>query len=297
MTKTHNRALHGEDSRATYRVVVFTPADDPHTLRDLLTERLAITAIDAQIQVHSLPGLLPNLLTKHDAAGLAAGIRELGADATIVASDEVPNLGKLHTIHHARCSDSGLEVLNHRGEQETVIAWKDIDLISVGLVSQPTQHQIGSPPTAMVQLATSHRSEQPTPGQRDSLELLIVTKNPQRAYRVDHAQMNYEYLAQRMSSSATVNFRRFVQDLVNRAGSAKLAPATNAFLQHGFARHYQFRSSEELQRDTTFRLLVRDSPVTQSPEATRRESINQPSRGTAAKRQAKETDHGIKANS
>jgi hypothetical protein len=297
VTKPHNRALQDDDSGTTYQVVVFTPADDFHKLRDLLVESFGMTTIDAQIHVHSLPGLLPNLSTKHAAAQLAAAIRELGSDATIVASDEVPKLGKVPTVHHARCSDAGLELIDLRGEPASVIAWNNIDLISVGLVCQQSQHQIGAPPTAMVQLATSRGSEQTVPAEHDSLELLIVTKNPQRAYRVDHAQMNYEYLGRRMSSSATVNFRRFVQDLVNRAGSAKLAPATNAFLQHGFARHYHFRSSEELKRDATFRLLVQDSPVTPVRDATRREPANKPSPGKVAKRQSKETDHGVKANS
>ena len=249
----------GTSSEKQHQVVVFGVPDDPHRLRDLLSERLGISATDAQRQVRNLPGVLPSVQPTHQAAQLAEAIRGLGVNATAIPCEEVPQLGKAETIHHLRCGDAGLEIMDLRGELDKLIAWPDIALLSVGFVPHESQHRLSPTSTVATQLATSHRSEQPTVVQQDSLELLIVAANPFRVYRIDHARFNYEYLGNRMNTSATVNFRLLIKDLVNRASGVSLTPATRSFLEHGLSRHYQFGSADELRRYTVFHLIIRDS--------------------------------------
>ncbi len=258
-----------ELSNRQHQVVVFGIPDDPHQLRDLLTVELGINATDAQIQVHNLPGVLPAALPTHRAAKLAEAIRSLGVNATAIPSEEVPVIGKVDTVHHLRCNDQGIEILDHRGELQTAILWQDVALLSVGYVPHESQHQVGPAATLVTQLATSHRSEQPTSVPHDSLDLLIVVENPPRAYRIDHAKFNYHYLGGRMSTSATVNFRWLIQDLVNHAASASLTPATRSFLEHGLARHYQFGSGDEMRRYTIFHLIIRATTKGAQREAAR----------------------------
>ncbi len=219
VTKTHDsdeKQSNGLPDRL-HQVVVFGVPDDPHQLRDVIASQLGINHIDAQFQVHSLPGVLPAARPMHEAARLAEAIRDLGVNAAAIPCEEVPKLDRIETVHHLRCSDGGFEILGLRGEQETTIAWKNVALLSVGLVPHHAQHLAGPVPTLAVSLATSHRDEHPSPVQQGGLELLVLVANPLRAFRIDHGRLNYEYLGDRMSSSATVNFRWLIQDLVNHA--------------------------------------------------------------------------------
>jgi hypothetical protein len=240
-------------------VVVFSIPDDPHRLRDVIAGELSINSTDAQIQVHGLPGVLPATMKQHDAARLAAAIRDLGVNATAIPAGEVPELHRIDLVHHLRCTDDALKVLGVRGTVTRRIPWENIRLISVGLVPHASRQFQPPVPTVAVSLATAHRGEDPATVRQDSLELLLVSENPLRVLRIDHAEMNYESLGDRMSTSATINFRRLIQALINRAAQACVTPATRSFLEHGLARHYQFRSREEMQRYTTFHLILRDS--------------------------------------
>ncbi len=262
MTKPHDcdeNREHRKHDDTLHQVVVFGVPDDPHELRDVLSRELGLSHTDAQIQVHNLPGVLPDVLPTHESAKLAQAIRELGVNATAIPADQVPELSKFTTIHHLCCDQGGLEIIDLRDEIKTTVAWRDVVLLSVGIVPHRYQHRAGPVPTVATSLATSHSGEHATPVQRGSLELLVIASHPLRAFRIDHAEFNYEYLGDRMSSSGTVNFRWLIQDLVNRAASANVTPATRSFLEHGLARHYEFSSFDELRRYTIFHLIIRDS--------------------------------------
>jgi hypothetical protein len=68
--------------------------------------------------------------------------------------------------------------------------------------------------------------------------------------------MNYEYLGERKTDSATVNFRLFLDDLLRHTPHAYVTPSTRAFLAHGAERLYHFDSTEHLQRYTQFHCLA-----------------------------------------
>ena len=70
--------------------------------------------------------------------------------------------------------------------------------------------------------------------------------------------MNYEYLSDRKTGSATQNFRLFIEDLVSQSPETAVTPSTRAYRDHGLLKDYEFPSSDALQRYTVFqRLLAR----------------------------------------
>jgi hypothetical protein len=68
--------------------------------------------------------------------------------------------------------------------------------------------------------------------------------------------MNYEYLGERKTDSATVNFRLFLNDLLRNAPQAYVTPSTRAFLTHGAERLYHFDTTGHLQRYAQFHYLA-----------------------------------------
>ena len=263
MTVSHKSEHQGTEEAAWdagcedyHKVVVFEVPDDPHQLRDVLASELGVRTTEAQIQVHGLPGVLPVELPRHRAAHVASAIRDLGVGATALPATEIPQLGRCRTVHHVRCEEDRFVIMNLRGQVDSFLRWNQIDAISVGLVPRSTQQQAAPIPTLAVPLGSPHEGNNRSKVTRDNLELLIVADGQTRMLRIDHAKENYEYLGSRISTSANVNFRRLVQDMVAKARHAVLTPATRSFLDHGLSRHYQFRSFAEMQRYTAFHLLL-----------------------------------------
>ena len=88
-------------------------------------------------------------------------------------------------------------------------------------------------------------------------ELWLVREQPFQAWRIDHLEMNYEYLGDRMSTSAALNFRVFVQDVADHAKAAYLTPSTRAYLETQRAEDYRFDSRESHARAVQLHVLLR----------------------------------------
>lgn len=260
VTESHRFDVSGTDENL-HRVVVFSVPDDPHQLRDVVALELGISKPDAQIQVHSLPGVLPATLPKHQAAVLAQAIRELGVNATSIPSDQVPAFKRIQSVRHLRCIDDEMQILGLRGNVQRKIAWNKVALISVGMIPHHEEHRPQPAPTIATQLATSHGGRRTSQVEHEGLELLLVTVDPHKVFRIDHAEFNYEYLGRRMTTAASVNFRLLIQDLVKRANAACVTPATRSFLEHGLARHHEFGSFDEMLRYTIFHLIICDATI------------------------------------
>lgn len=239
-----------------FRVVVFAAPDEPSDLGDVLARVLGLHPTDAIIHAHSVPGVLPDSLPEDLARRLADEITATGIQASAVSAGEVPSLDEAEVVHHARCGAHGLDIVGLRGESELVVPWTSVDLISVGQIPQEVARHVS--PSEMTTVRSGRRTGPSTfeaplaPGP----EAWIVATNPSRIFRVDHKRMNYEYLADRKTDSATTNFRLFLEDLVARAGHAYRTPATRVFLQHGSVADYSFDSAEALQRSTVLHLLL-----------------------------------------
>lgn len=246
----------GKGSHPLYRVVVFGTPDDPLDLCQVFETVLGMHATDAMIHARSAPGVIGLSLTREQADRIASGIAEVGLGADVVADADLPALARATIVHHAACLDSGLEIIELHGRDSAIVAWDDIDLLSVGQV--PQEHARHYVPSEMVTVKSGRRTGPSTletplsPGP----EAWILCARPFRVFRIDHKRMNYEYLRDRKIDSATANFRIFVDDIVARARRAYLTPATRAFLEHGSVADYSFANADGLQRYTILHLLI-----------------------------------------
>lgn len=252
------------EALADWRVVIFASPDDTYALRDTIVETLGMHPTDAMIRANSAPAILPDLFTAGQAELLASAIDKQGLQAEAIPQSEIPDFGHPEPVHHAKCLDAGLEILEMHGEEETMIPWPQVELVSVGNVPQEiARHMLVE--TEPIPVTSARRTSRlPLEVQRRSgPELLVVRREPRLAFRMDHERMSYEYLGLRKTDSAARNFRLFVEDLVARASEAYLPPATRAFLKREQPIEYQFDSPEELRRYTVFHLLLRQRLVAQ----------------------------------
>lgn len=238
-------------------VVVFAVPGEPQELADVLTEVLGMHPTDALVHARSAPGILPDRLTRDKAELLAAAIQKIGVRAEVVTPDEVPDFHHGEVVHHCKCATGGLEIIETHGDLETVVPWDEIELICVGVVPQEGARHYAT--GEMSVLSAARRSPHapldipPTAGP----ELWFIRKSPFRAFRIDHKRLNYEYLGDRKTDSATVNFHAFLRDLLQHAPHAYVTPSTRAFLEHGAERQYHFDSADQLRRYTQFHLMIR----------------------------------------
>lgn len=244
-------------SQANFHVVVFAVPGDPHELAQVLTEVLGMHATDAIIHARSAPGILPDRLSREQAERLAAAIQKIGVRAEVASSDEVPDFHHGEVVHHCKCTDAGLEIIETHGTVEACVPWNEIDLICVGVVPQEAARHY--PTGEMSVLSAARRSPHapldipPSAGP----ELWFIRRHPFRAFRINHKRMNYESLGDRKTDSATVNFQSFLHDLLHHASRAYVTPSTRAFLEHGSERLFHFDSTDQLRRYTQFHLLIR----------------------------------------
>ena len=210
---------------------------------------------DAMIRAERLPGILPASLSRDVAEHVAAAINRAGVHAEAVSQKDIPDFEHAEAVHHVRCNGTGLEIIELHGGTESRVAWSDVELIAVGRVrDEEEEHLVADKPIFSYRRLTP---DEHFVRQVAGPELWLVAGNPLRPYRIDHSRMNYEYLAERKTDSATHNFRCFVEDLVKNAVSAYITPSTRAFLGLAPTRHYEFDSADDLRRYTVFHLLIR----------------------------------------
>ena len=221
--------LDGPAKIRDHRVVVFAVPDDTESLLSHFQQRLGITSLDAQIRLHGLPGILPDALSSQDAEALVGAIQQLGVDAQVLTAADCPDLGHAATVHHVRCSELALEIVPNPGTTIESIGWDRVGVISVADVPLDGVHHATAPRTVMVRSSPrKNDAEVTTP--LHGVEMWIVCEDPFRALRMDHREMNYEYLGPAISGSGELNFRSFARDLVAHARSAYLTPTARAFL-------------------------------------------------------------------
>ncbi|HTI49994.1 MAG TPA: hypothetical protein VL475_03545, partial [Planctomycetaceae bacterium] len=149
-----------------------------------------------------------------------------------------------------------LEIIELHDREAALVPWNDIDLVSVGQVPQDSaRHYISGEGATVRSARRTGPSTMETP-LSPGPEAWILCRNLVRWLRIDHKRMNYEYLGNRKTDSATANFRLFLDDIVARARQAYLTPSTRAFLEHGSVADYSFKTVEDLQRATELHLLI-----------------------------------------
>ncbi len=241
-----------------YRVVVFATADDPHEFRDLLTERLSMHPTDAMILVHATPGILPERLDKSGAEQLASAIEELGLTTKVISASEIPDFVHATQVHNVSLEDEGLAILSDGDQQVNLIAWPEIELLSVGQIPGTIKRHFHFETDIILTPARRRYIAPDELSGKSTTVLWILCENLRKGFRIEKTHMNFSSLGDRLTESATTNFRLFVEEIASRATTAFQTPATRNYLGHGTLRHIQFADEEELERYTAFHLIVRE---------------------------------------
>jgi len=248
-----------EIGQRNHRVAVFAKVADPHVLAMLLCRVLDVRPLDAVIVARHAPGVLPTPMTFEQSQQLVAALGELGLQAAAIEAAKLPDLANAATIHHARCRDDGLEIIDLFGRPAEVIPWVDVAVIGIGRVpGETSSHFVEQGRPAVLSAAPL-----PSVGRIDApshkvLELWLVRRHPTTAYRIHHLQFNYQDLTGGKSESAAVNFERFARDVVHHAPGAVQTPSTHAFFVHDLLK-YDFRTTSDLQQHVALHWVMAQS--------------------------------------
>jgi hypothetical protein len=248
------------ENAPSYWVAVYASPDDPEEFADVLIDVLQMHRTDALIQARRLPGFLSARLAHAQAERLVAAIQATGLRAELVPEAEVPEFGHGEAVHHVKCTAEGLEILEVHGQTAEKFSWPEIDLICVGAVPQAgTLHfSLNEDPFLSAARHSPHAPLE-TPSAA-ALAMWLVTRSPLRAFHIDSKKLNYEYLGDRKTESATLNFQTFLQDLLQHALQAFVTHSTRAFLNHEPVETYQFETADQLRRSAQFFLLIHRHP-------------------------------------
>lgn len=238
------------------RLVVFARPDDEDALVKVLMDVLHLNRLDARIHAHAVPGVLVDRLSLSQAQQAVRGIRELGVNAIAVPESALPKLEHPEVVHRAACRDTGFEVSGLSGAERLSIAWSDLEVISLGWVPLDKARHFNVESQVVVFSAPHSVEEKVEVTSLYGAELWMTILGSERVLKLDQDHMNYEYLGKRMADSAVANFRLFLADLVQRARSAYLTPATHAFLRHAHLEQYRFDDSAALKRETLRHVLL-----------------------------------------
>lgn len=251
-----------------YRLVVFEAVDDPQGVRDLFCRVTGTHPTDATQWLARVPGVWPRPLPEAQVRTILDGLYEYGVAAEAWRVDQFPDITPPRTVHDAACLAEGFRVKGLRGEPTHWAPWDKVELISAGRIAAEDEFRAVSPPLwtsalSMGLRALTLRSAMPPDRRsraqripRDAVgEVIIVRRDPRIAFRIVENQMNYAYLGDRLSTSASENFPVFLADLCARATGAYITEPTRALLQLQDAGGSDFPSSQALLDYSTHRLL------------------------------------------
>ncbi len=241
--------------RDDYRIAIFTQLKDPHELGRIFSEQLEMCAVDAELWAHHVPGILNESFSEQQARDLVASISALGIHVKAILRDEIPDLRRAIPVHHARCEEHGLQVIDLHGKHETLIPWPAVEMICLGEV--PLETASHHAPDMWNGASTGHygshdKSKDPL---ATVLEVWVTCRPPCPNLRIDHERLNYEYLESRRTVSSEGNFRLFLNDLVSLARHALLTESTQEYLSQRPRKH-PFKSLGELLRYATLNAVL-----------------------------------------
>ncbi|GIW89368.1 MAG: hypothetical protein KatS3mg108_3692 [Isosphaeraceae bacterium] len=252
-----------------YRIVVFDTIDNPEPVREWLVRNFALHPTDAARWVARMPGVSELRLDERTARDLIDGLYELEIAAEARREDNLPSLAPAVVPHTIACRDQGFLISGLRGEPTHWIPWDKVEVIDAGLITQPDELRAIVPPGWVTALRNGlnallrrpsliARRERSIRIVRDPVgEIVLVRRDPTRAFRLVENALNYAYLGDRLRPSASENFPLLLDDLCTHAQTASLAPSTRAFREGRPAEEYTFSSSQALLDDALVRLLWR----------------------------------------
>lgn len=244
-----------DSTSGAFRIVVFDVPDD---LEALALALMALPDMDrptARLQTRVLPGVITHAFSREIADRVVEVIQQLGASAAAVPATELPDLLHAHPTHHVRLTDEMLEAIDTSDKQHSY-SWSAISLISVGILPSALPPRFRAP--AALSGGSSHRSwnEGVRIAAKRRPEAFVVLSEDQQTLNLPSDGMNYEYLADRLSTSSGTNFRLLIKDLVSRASNAWVTPSTLAFLEHHPGPKTEFKSADDFRRYTEFQAAL-----------------------------------------
>jgi hypothetical protein len=214
------------------------------------------------------PGTWPQQLDEKTVRGLLDGFYDAGIAAEAWRVDRFPDLSPPRTIHRAACTKEGFRIEGLRGEPTHWVTWDRVELICAGWISSNDEFRnVQSPrwPSTVVSGIRALALMKPKPNVRHARasriprdpisEVVIVRRDPRIAFRVVENQMNYAYLGDRLSQSASENFPVFLADLCARADAAYITESTRSLLERREPGEHEFPSPQALLEHATHRLL------------------------------------------
>jgi hypothetical protein len=238
------------------RLVVFSLPEEREAVADCLVRSLGYSSLDAKIRLRHLPGILPERFDRPRAEQAAGEINGIGGHAFAVDDADVPRLDHVRMLHHVRIADEGFEIVGVSGAHEETLPYASLALLSIGDVplGPPGRREPGTagvvihsapvPPSGS--LTTQHRGP----------EMWLTTESPFRAFHFEHDAMNYEYLGDRKTTSATANFSELVRDLVDRAPGLFLTRSARTFIGHEPVGQLRFESQDAHRSYVTAQILL-----------------------------------------
>ncbi len=244
-----------------YRVAIYSRIDNPYELSDVLQRELKLHPSDALIWAHHLPGILNKTFSAEQARALVAALDEIGIRGSVIPAVDIPDLHRATVVHHACCTEKGLEIVQLHSDEDILVPWSAIELICVGEVPVDTSRHYSTGMWSGV--SAGHHYQLPgisVPG-APSLEVWIACRPPLPIFVIDHGRMNYEYLGARRVDSATANFKQFIADLTEHAMNATLTESTTAYIGHVHPERYRFQSRDDFVHHVTLQTLMTRQPV------------------------------------
>lgn len=244
------------ETQDDYRIAIFTRVQEPSELARIFSQHLAMHPTDAEIWSHHVPGVLNESFSIRQAEDLITAINARGIHAKAFRRAEIPDLRQCIPVHHVRCDEGGLQVIDLHDKHEALIPWAAIEMLCVGeLPRDAVRHRA---PDMWNGSYSGHYSSHGAGLDPfgPEVELWITCRHPSPILRIVHDQVNYEYLGPRRSGSSTINFRSLLLDLAQKATNAWLTESTVDYLQHVHPGRFHFHSSDELLRYATLQALL-----------------------------------------
>jgi hypothetical protein len=233
-------------------IVIYDAPADSHAVADILTGVIGLSETDALIHARSAPGVLKDRLAAAQSELLIQRLTALGLSAEAIDPAELIDFHAPDIVHQARLEEQGLVFATDHGGG--LLPWEKIQVISVGQVPLETTSRLNPNDDQMFVAARRMRHKTHLAVLPPTMELWLV--DGQKPIRLDQTRMNYDVLGEAKTESSTENFRRFLTRLTESATRAHITPATRAYLEHGSALKYMFRSTDELQRVTQLQTLL-----------------------------------------
>lgn len=267
----------------TFRLVVYEHHLDPHIFRDILADELELHLTDAMRLVSHAPGVIPFAMSHPQARRVGEKLASVGVHVGVWPVGELPHLTGARVIHKLDLRPEGFESCGLRGEPLHWVPWEHVELVSVGEFPHDAREQSLSAPTwvspsirAVRAVVLGYRRSGTQTVKRvkaSTPELWIVRRRPVQAIRVQQDRMNYECLGEQRESNTRANFRRLIEEVMERCPNATRTPAVQSFLVYDRPGQHFFASAQQFMEYNTWQLVLRwrdrppDPPTEHAVEA------------------------------